>query len=93
MVSSHCFSFIRKAEREQEELVWSQSLRGSVGGGPVQENREMQQHPQPQMEAATHCVSHSLCEAVGDIFIIALLLLIHLCIVTLLFENKYVKCF
>lgn len=56
---SFCFSAISKAKREQEKLVWSQSLRGSDGRRPIQEDREMQQYPQPQMEAAAHCVSQS----------------------------------
>lgn len=66
IVTNHCpglmslpssFSAISETQREQEELVWSQSLCGSDGRWPVQENREMQQHPQPKVEAAAHCVS------------------------------------
>lgn len=56
---SLCFSAVSKTEREQEKLVWSQSLCGSDSRRAVQENREMQQHPQPQMETASHCVSQS----------------------------------
>lgn len=55
-----CFSNISKIKREQEKLVWSQSLRGSYSWWPVEENWEMHQHPQSQMEAAAHCVSQSL---------------------------------
>lgn len=54
-----CFSAISKTKREQEKLVRSQSLCGSDSRRPVKENWEMQQHPQPQMEAAAHCVSQS----------------------------------
>lgn len=57
---SSCFSVVSETKREQEKLVWSQSVCGSDSRRPVQENREMQQHPQPQMEAAAHCVSQSL---------------------------------
>lgn len=55
--SSICFSAISKTERKQEELVCSQSLCGSDSWRAIQENREMQQHSQPQMETAGHCVS------------------------------------
>lgn len=59
--STSCFfSNISKTKREQEKLVWSQSLRGSYSRWPVEENWEMHQHPQSQMEATAHCVSQSL---------------------------------
>lgn len=57
---SSCFSNISKTKREQEKLVWSQSLCGSNSRWPVEENWEMQQHPQSKMEATSHCVSQSL---------------------------------
>jgi len=52
-----CFSAVGEAQGEQEELVRPQSLRRGGGGRPVQKDGDMQQHPQPQVEAAPHCVS------------------------------------
>ena len=56
-VLSHTRSSLCEAEGKQEELVWAESLCRGGCGRPIQEDREMHQHPQPQMETAHHCVS------------------------------------
>lgn len=80
--SSPCFSAVSKTKREQEKLVWSQSLCGSDGRRPVQENWEMQQHPQPQMEAAAHCVSYNLARITRTIWhlITFLMIILNCCV-------------
>ena len=59
-MSSFAHSAVGQTEGEQKELVWPQSVRGGGCGRPVEEDREMQQHTQPQMEAVTDSVTTAI---------------------------------